>query len=451
MKRTKEWGGATMFSLRTNKRRNGEWIKISARRTGFTLLLFVFGWSSGLLAQAQTLSLAQCLELARQHSFRLQAAAQQVQAAGAVYRSGRSRYFPHVGAALSHAQSFYRHYDFRQQAGQAGLDWGIGDWLLQSAEAERKNWLAEEANREQIALEVTQRVAALYLAILQMQVKLELLANRRQLLNEHAQVANALWLAGARTQFDVLQTQAAIQQLQEEMLAAELEADNLRRELAQRLALPDYRALQLRDFPSSFSAIDSLAELRPISLQQNPLLKSLALQYEAQQLRLRQVRAARLPHLQFAGGYVVDRDPTAEGNYWQVGAGLQFPLFRWGLSKFQQQEIRAGARALQLQQAETGRELQIQLDQINTKLEKLREIYRAQEQRLEVNQKSFQLATANYKAGLITNLEYLAAQKDLTENQLTLQETRLSFLLGVIERYTLTNQTAKIAVLQGEK
>lgn len=61
-----------------------------------------------------------------------------------------------------------------------------------------------------------------------------------------------------------------------------------------------------------------------------------------------------------------------------------------------------------------------------------------------------QLATANYQAGLITNLEYLTAQKELAENELTKQETRLDYLLNLIEIYTLTNQTAKIAQLQGE-
>ncbi len=411
------------------------------------LIAIISGQFAPSWAQTERLSLAQCLDLALHNSYRWQAAAQDVQAAHAVYREERTRYFPNLSAELAHDQLFYSHYDFRQQIGQAVMDWSAGAWLLKTAEVEHRKVLAHEARRAQTALEVSRRVAALYIAILQRQVNRELLSHRLNLLNEHAQVSKALWLAGRRTQFDVLQTEAAIHQLQEEMLAVELETDNLRQELALLLNLPDYRTLQLRDLPGQLIEVDSLSNMNPLSIQQNPLLKSFSFQYEAQQLRLRVVRASRLPHFQFIGGCFVDRDPTADGNYWYVGASLQFPLFQWGLNKFQQQEIRAGARALQLQKAEIARELQIQLEQISAKLKKLQEIYQTQKQRLEANRQAFQLATANYQAGLITNLEYLTAQKDLTENQSTLQETRLRFLLSVIEMYTLTNQTEKIAQL----
>lgn len=411
--------------------------------------LLIFGLFSNLSAQSETLSLAQCLDLAAQNSFRLRASDEEVQVVGSAYQTDRTRYFPHFSAELAHSQLFYSNNSYRQQVGQAVVDWGLGDWWLKTAEFQKKNLLAAEAERQQISLEVTQRVAMLYIAILQKQVNRDLLSSRMNLLNEHAQVSKALWLAGTRTQFDVLQTESAIDQLHEQMLAAELETDNLRQELARLLDLPDYRTLQLREFPQQMIEVDSLANLTYLPLQQNPLLQSLEFQYQAEQLRLREVRASLLPHLQFTGGYVVDRDPTGEGNYWQMGAGLQFPLFQWGLSKFQQQEIRAGARALQFQQAEIKRDLQIQLDQINEKLRKLKEIYQVQEKRLAANQQAFQLATANYQAGLITNLEYLTAQKEVAENQLALQETSLGFSLNLIGIYTLTNQTARIAELQG--
>lgn len=428
---------------------NDEFMKVLARRTCFGFLLLLSGWLSSLWAQTETLSLSRCLALAAQNSFQWQAGEAAVQAAGAAYRADRTRYFPQISAGLSHNQFFYQQYNYRQQVGQALLDWSAGDWLLKTADIQQKILLAAEADRQQINLEITHRVAMLYIAILQQQVNHDLLANRMSLLNEHAQVSKALWLAGTRTQFDVLQTESAINQLQEEMLAADLDTDNLRQELARLLDLPDYRTLQLRELSQQMIAVDSLANLSHFPLQQNPLLQSLEFQYQAQQLRLREVRASMLPHLQFTGGYVVDRDPTAEGNFWQVGAGLQFPLLQWGLSKFQQQEIRASARALQFQQNEIKRDLQIQLDQITEKLRKLKEIYQAQEKRLAANQQALQLATANYQAGLITNLEYLSAQKEVTENQFALQETRLDFSFNLIEIYTLTNQTARIAELQG--
>jgi outer membrane protein TolC len=396
-------------------------------------------------AGAEALSLSQCIDKALARSYQLQAGSEDVRAAQAAYGAARSQYFPSLSADAAHDQLFYRQYEFRQQQAELRLDWGTGDRLLGVAEPQRQQVLAREADRRQMELDVTRRVARLYVSILQKQVSRELLQRREELLDGHLQISRAMWQAGTRTQFDVLQTRSAVSGLREQVLRSDIEADSLRQELTRLIDLPDYRALEVRELKSQTASLDSISDLEQLGLTDNPLLKSLDLQWRAEQLRLREVRATQLPHLQVTGGYVVDHDPTAAGSYWQLGAGIQMPLVRWGLPRFQADEIRATARSLQLLEAQSRLELQIELDQIRERITKLREIRRLRQEQLANAQESFQIAEANYRAGLITNLEYLAAQNDLLEVQLALQQTRLDTLLGLVDLYALANRADKIS------
>jgi outer membrane protein TolC len=396
-------------------------------------------------AGAEALSLSQCIDKALGKSYQLQAGSEAVRAAQAAYGATRSQYYPSLSADAAHDQLFYRQYGFRQQQAELRLDWGTGDRLLGVAEPQHQQVLAREADRRQTELGVTRRVARLYVSILQKQVSRELLQRREDLLDGHLQISRAMWQAGTRTQFDVLQTRSAVSGLREQVLRSDIEADSLRQELSRLIDLPDYHALEVRELQSQAASIDSISDLEQLGLANNPLLKSLELQWRAEQLRLREVRATQLPHLQVTGGFVVDRDPTAAGNYWQLGAGIQMPLLRWGLARFQADEIRATARSLQLQESQARLELQIELDQIRERITKLREIRRLRAEQLTNAQESFQIAEANYRAGLITNLEYLTAQNDLLEVQLALQQTRLDTLLGLVDLYTLANRADKIS------
>jgi len=105
--------------------------------------------------------------------------------------------------------------------------------------------------------------------------------------------------------------------------------------------------------------------------------------------------------------------------------------------------------ALQWQARAAQRELQIRRTQIGQQLEGLRATHRLQQERLQITQQALQIATANYQAGLITNLEYLNAQKALVVTQVALNETRLAYALRLIESYALINDIDTIKALQG--
>lgn len=412
------------------------------------LVLLVLSLTAVRAQSSAEFTLSRCIDLALQNSYRLQADSAQIQSAQALFHQEKSGYLPQVYARISHDQLFYQPYNFRQQLAALTMSWSAGDWLMNSARSQESLLRARQSVRHQSRLSVIRRVAELYISILQKNVKLDLLNARKKLLEQHLQVSRALWQAGTRTQLDVLQTRSTLEELNEQVLSAQLERDNLKQTLARLMAIPDFHALRLRDFPNG-----KMFEENPLptgEISRNPMLRALQFQYKARQLQLRRVKASLLPRLEFQGGYQVDRDPTADGNYWMVGVGLQMPLFQWGRSRYQRQQIRADAVTIARQTDQVRRQLQIEAAQITERLTKLKEILQLQRQRLEISNQVLQYATANYQAGLITNLEYLSVQQALTENQLHLSETRLNYIRNLIELYTLTNEPARIRALQNE-
>ncbi len=417
-----------------------------------TVLLLLFSWQA--VAQSQTvLSLAECIELALKSNPKMQSKQWQVTSAEALLQQSQAGYRPTFSAAAHHSQFFYNQYNYREQALGLIADWSPGKWLTHSASVEQKKIAAKTADYQQSEVDVIRRVAALYAKILLTDIRESLVQNRLELLDQHLNVARALWQAGVRTQLDVLQTKSARITARRDMVDIQSQSENLKNELRLLINRENELALALKPFPAGRAEIDSLSDVDRVKnmvARYNPALKMLAFQATAEKLRSRKIKANLLPNLQFSGGYVADGDPTAEGNYGIVSLGVQVPLFQWGQSKYRREEIAANTRALEWQRSNLERELDIEVERILTRRKKLLETWRLQQEQLSIDQQAFDIAAANYQAGLITNLEYLAAQKNLIENQLQIQEIQLDMLLSLIDIYAITGQTGNIAKLQGE-
>lgn len=417
------------------------------KNIGRIVLLVVLLYPS-LFSQTKVLTLSDCLDRAIQQSYRIQSSDSEIQAALSVVNSTKSNYFPHVFADLSYDRLLYSDYNFRRRKTAAYLDWSIGDWLKNTAEVKAGQVEVLRAEREYSTIEVIVRIAGLYMDILLDLRKAELLDERLGVLHEHLKVADALWRGGIRTRLDVLQTRNEIKTIEEQKVSLRSEKQSLQNELAYLLDMPVENLQELRDFPETAVKIEPVSNL-PM-LERNPILHSLQLQAETQELRAREVSADNMPHIQIQGGHVEDADLLADGNYWQVGIVLQMPLFRWNISKYRREEIDARVKSLQLQKARVKRELSISQSHLQKQRSYLRELLLIQQEKLEITTQTLEIATANYQAGLITNLEYLNAQEEDLANHLALNMTRLTYVMRLIAAFALTNEVDKIKALQNE-
>ena len=286
----------------------------------------------------------------------------------------------------------------------------------------------------------------LYVGILQKQVQLDLLDKKRELLDMHRDVSHALWEAGTRSQLDVLQTESEIIHLGEQSTEIEMAKDNLLQELARLIGWTDFQSLRIQPLQLHQVINQASHTITKEVLAGNPLLQSLDFQIKGQRLHLRSVRASQLPHLTLTGGYTADADPTGDGNYRVVGAGINFPLFRWGVAKHQREQSQAELHTLEFEKSVIEREIRIQLEQIMQRMKRLGDIQDLQKKRLDITQKAFQYAEVNYTAGLISNLEYLTAEEQLTETQIAIQETLLDYVMNLIEFYAVSNQMDKLTI-----
>jgi outer membrane protein TolC len=188
----------------------------------------------------------------------------------------------------------------------------------------------------------------------------------------------------------------------------------------------------------------NISDLDRQLITENPLYQVLLSKVQTRRLQTDLINAQKWPHVVAGGGYFVDGDPTADGNYWTIQAGIAFPIYQWGSINYQKEESEALGKSLNMELLDLNRELLIHLEKTMIRLEELNNMLELQETRLETLQEAQSLADINYKAGLITNLEYLVTQQRNTTTMITIEETRLEYILNLIEYYLVTNQVQKI-------
>jgi outer membrane protein TolC len=235
--------------------------------------------------------------------------------------------------------------------------------------------------------------------------------------------------------------------IQEDTARLDIVRKNLQNELAYLLGWENTDSLNLAKI-----SVDSIAGLpvppvAPQSLADNPILASYDSRVKAQRFRTNEMAADHIPHVMLGSGYVGDGDPTGDGNYWRIDAGVVIPIYSGRALVYQKHGSEAMAESLDAQRNEIERELMIHLVKVHEKLVKLKDLLTLQNQRQSISSRAVGFAEMNYKAGISTNLDYLSAQQQLTDTELAIEETRLEYTMSLIEYYIATNQVEDIIAL----
>jgi len=351
---------------------------------------------------------------------------------------------PSFFGTFSAGKHYLDSYNFVQKSSLINIDWPLGDFLLQTSKAELQHLFITKAQKKELMMSIIKRTAVLYVVILQKQARLDLMRKRLRLLRNHYNVAQALWKAGTKTQLDVLQTQSEIYVLQEQIEKQNMKIENSWQELA---LLTGYESSVRQNLlPIDIEKICTapIPRTEKNSFENHPAVQEYSFMIKAAIIKKRSVYAQQLPHLNISGGYITDRDPAGNGNFWQIDAGISLPLFRWGETKYKRQNYQAAAQSLIAQKMDMERELTIKAFQVLERLKKLKKILILQHAREKASEKSYNFSKTSYEAGLITNLEYLTAEQQLTETQIAIEETKLEYVINLIDFYVTTNQIDKI-------
>jgi len=342
---------------------------------------------------------------------------------------------------------FLQPYYFNQMWASVHADWSLGDLIMKTGRSALQEIETRRLEKEQHQLDVIGRSTSLYMSMLQVDKQIEILGKKVMFLEHHYEVSRGMWKAGLRSQLDILQTETEIARLREDSARLAMVHHDLGVELVHLLGLSSADNLQLASL-----LLDSLVdvEVPEISLQtlsENPVLSAFDSRMAAQQFRTDEIGAAQIPHISMGSGYVNDEDPTGDGNYWQINAGVVIPIYSGKAFTYEKQGSKAMEESLAAQRSEAERELLIHLFRIHDKLVNTRRVMELQYQRLDISVRAVDIAEINYKAAIASNIDFIASQQQLTNTELEIETTRLEYVINLIEFYVTNNQVDRIVAM----
>jgi outer membrane protein TolC len=412
------------------------------------ILLILVGCKIGILAQLPTaLTLEDCIRRAEENSFLLQSDDFEINLAENTASIAESYALPRIYGELGIDNRFLQPYYFNQAWASVHADWSIGDLIRKTGRSSVQDIETRRLEKEQHRLNVVGRSTSLYMSILQVSKQMEILEDKLMLLQHHYQVSEGMWKSGLRSQLDVLQTESEIVRLQEDTARLAIVRNDLSIELAHLLGWEHPNSLHIAPLHLDSLVEAPIPEISVQSLANNPILSTFDSRLTAQQLRTDEIGAGQIPHISMGSGYMADADPTGDGNYWQINAGVIIPIYSGKAYDYQKQGSRALTESLGAQRSEAEREILIHLVQVHEKMVSTKNLMELQHQRLHTAAQTVDFAALNYEAGIASNLDYISSQQILTNTELEIEETRLEYTMSLIEFYIINNQVDQIVAM----
>jgi outer membrane protein TolC len=408
-------------------------------------LLILISWCSQASPQLpDNLTLEECIRLAGENSFQLQSDDYEISVAENIASVAESRAIPRISGELAMDNRFLQPYYFNQMWASVHADWSPGDLIRKTGRSAQQEVETRQLEREQHHLEVIGRSSSLYMSIQQVNKQIEILGVKVLFLKHHYQVTEGMWKAGLRSQLDMLQTESEMAKLREDSARLAIIRNDLSIELAHLLGLDSADGLQLASLQMDSLAAKPVPDISLQNLAANPLLSAFDSRMTAQQLRTDEISANQIPHITMGSGYVNDDDPTGDGNYWQINAGVIIPIYSGKAYTYQKQGSKAMVESLGAQRSEVEREILIHLNKIHEKLVNTKSLMELQQQRLHIAESAMDFAEMNYKAGIASNIDFITSQQQITNTELEIEETRLRYVMNLVEFYITNNQVDRI-------
>jgi outer membrane protein TolC len=413
------------------------------------VFLMILGfWNSLAFAQLPAvLTLEECIRLAEENSFQLQSDNYEISVAENAASIAESKALPRISGELAMDNRFLEPYYFNQMWATVHADWSLGDLIRKTGRSSLQEVETRRLEREQHLLNVIGRSASLYMSILQVNKQVEILGAKVMFLEHHYQVSEGMWKAGLRSQLDMLQTETEIAGLREDSARLAMIRNDLGIELVHLLGWESTEGLQLAPLQLDSLVTGPVPDISLQELSDNPVLSAYDSRMTAQQLRTDEVGAAQIPHITMGSGYVKDADPTGDGNYFQINAGVIIPIYSGKAFTYEKQGSKAMVESLAAQRSEAERELMIHLVKILDKLVQIKDLMELQQQHHDISARAVDYAEMNYKAAIASNIDFIAAQQQLTNTELQIEETRLEYVMNLVEFYITNNQVDRIVAM----
>lgn len=209
-------------------------------------------------------------------------------------------------------------------------------------------------------------------------------------------------------------------------------------QLTRLLDLQRPRPLAERQVPATPGRILSLDSLKALALQQRPEVQRLQLEIRRATLQQKLARAAFYPIIQAEAGYVYSKPGLNQvANEWmdffRAGISLQWNLWRGGQDRYRVEQAEVVQNQLSLRRRDVVQGI---LYEVEKSWEEVgfaaRQIELAERIRLQQYDR-YRVVSEQAALGQVTTSEVIAAESDLTQAELQVQNARIDYELARVE------------------
>ncbi len=325
--------------------------------------------------------------------------------------------------------------------------------------AARFESLQEESVRGQTQAIVT-RVRVAYYRLLLAQEQTRLTENSLHRVHESLAETQALHRAGLASEYDVLRLEVELANLQPNLRRAENAALQARRQLAVELDISDQESLEvmgsladmdLEDLAANtsanrevlaFTGFDGgVTDATRVASELRSDLRQLQFNEDLRRSEMRLEQVSYLPEVTLFGNYIINAQNNGSPNFFArsdgqraysrlVGVRVSIPIFE-GFKR----DARIGQKGALVRQAEaqTSQGFDQALAQVKSLVEAREETHlRAQGQRFAVTQagRGFEIASAQYREGLSSQLELTDAEVALRQSEFNYAQAVYDYLVA---------------------
>ncbi len=311
-------------------------------------------------------------------------------------------------------------YLLRTTLQQTIFTWGklINAYRIAGLSLEAQKAAAEQARQET----KIQALDGFYRALLAEQT-VRLLEESYEQLRRHAEQVANLYENGLASKLDLMRTRVGLTNMANQVSQMRNNAQIARSALGNVLGIPLNTDLVLEAELVADTLLVDTAGAVDSALRRRPELIQLHRACQMADLGVRIARTANLPTLFAAANFDYKRPAGLSdrwGKDWNATIGISWPLFTGlsNLNKLKQAQSKFRQAALSLQMAEDAVQLEVKVTLAGMEQEKKNIAYQAENVKLA--EAAFRLAEERYQNGLLTNLEFLDTQLQLTQSRIAL-------------------------------
>jgi len=375
----------------------------------------------------QTLSLSQCLDLARRTNPAGHLVRQNLRAIRERTGEGRSGYYPTLKLSSAYtyttpqegmAQTSPDSYDTRLAVRQPLFDGGATSSLLEGIEHSVN---AQEHEVGKSDLDIAYAVRTTFFDILKKQALLEVRKTALTGGEQQLAQAGALYREGVSPRSDVIKSEVQVSGARLEIVRAEHAVLAAKAALAAAIGVPVTTRFEVEgqagnDYRDEMTP--SLEEIMAEARTLRPELKGFTARLEAADAAIRQAESGLYPNVSLDASYGWQESSFVPADRkWGVGVTVGLPVFEQFTTRSKVAQAQAGRDGLKAAQMQAMRTIELEVEHAWLLLKEAEERFATSRKRLEQAEEDMRVSEGRYKEGIGTLLELIDARTALTASR----------------------------------